>query len=1145
MQLIALSEGAAFSRGSHRSLIKKTWLIMKMTIVLLTIACFQVSAKGYTQSITLAVKNAPLEKVFKELKKQTGYDFWYETKLLRKAERVDIEVKNTSLKQALDECFRDQPFTYTIIDKIIVVKSKPLTKFASEIPTATEAIPQLLIDIHGTITDDKRQPLAGATILVKGTSIGTKSDTNGSFSINAEPSSTLIISFVGFESTEVKVGNRTNITVQLKPSVSVSDEVVVIGYGTAKKSDLTGSVASIKADDFENQPMTQMTEMLSGTVAGFNSDQSTGAAGGGSMQIRGPKSLNASTSPMIVVDGSIYNGSLSDINPSDIETIDILKDASSAAVYGARAAAGVVLVTTKKGKLGKPVINASAQVSSVGVTHAFKPYDKDGYLTFREDVLRGYYPQNPSWYYTNPEKLPTDVSRDQWRNASNNPQSDNTKEWLKRLNFFDIETENYLSGKYVDWYDEVIRTGSKQDYGVSISGGTKAIKYYWSLGYQDNKGVIRGDQFSILRSRLNLEANITPWLKAGTNLQISQRDQDAVPASLSQMFIMSPYGSMYEPNGDIKWYPNGFATPNPLIDYYGRDRYQRSHNIFATLYSEVKLPFGIKYRFSFQPRVEYSRDYNFYSSKTITGGSSVSGGYATRSESAVSEYILDHLISWNKVFGAHKFDVTLLSSLEANNGWNTTSSNQTFVPNENLAFHGLQYGTNPGVTSNDTRLTGDALMGRLNYTYNDKYLLTMSLRRDGYSDFGVKNPTALFPAAAFAWVVSNEKFFKSDLISRLKLRTSWGANGNRDIGAYAALAQLASVPYYNGSQLQVGVTPSTLANYDLKWERTTSANVGIDLEMLNGKVRASIDAYDMTTTNLLMNRLLPRITGYSSVTSNLGELGNKGMEVSIETINKDNENFKWSSGFVFSFNRNKIKKLFGDFEEYDDHGTTKKREVPDYSNEWFPGQALDRVWGYEITGIWQKEEADEAKKYGLSPGDFKVVDPTGDYKYAAIQDKQFIGYSAPRYRIGFRNDFTLFKNLTVSMFLRSDLGHIGAFTDGKRAGGSDTYDRRNTSDFPYWTSENRNNEYPRLNTNTTVFGGGIDMYFSRSFLRVQDLSIAYDFPKQIFEKYGLTRLKAFVAARNLATIHGWPKWDPESPDSPMPKTFSAGLNISL
>ncbi|WP_138476592.1 SusC/RagA family TonB-linked outer membrane protein [Dyadobacter bucti] len=1010
-------------------------------------------------------------------------------------------------------------------------------------------------EITGTVADSVTNTgLPGVTVVVKGTQRGTTTDAEGRYSIPAGAADMLSFSFVGYVGKEIAVGNKTKVDVTLQPSVNALDELVVVGYGTMKKSDLTGAVIRIDAKTFKNQPMTQLTDMLTGTVAGFNANQGTTAAGGSSLQVRGPKSLNASTNPMIVMDGVIFNGSISDVNPADIETVDILKDASSAAVFGARAAGGVILITTKKGTTGKPTINFSTNIGTTQTTNDFKPFDAQGYLTFRRDLLRGINPNNPSFYYDNPTQLPSGVSLEQWRNASNNPQADNTQEWLGRLRFFPIETENYLAGKTVDWYNEVIRTGLRQNYDVSIGGGNNNLTYYWSVGYQNNEGLVRGDKFSTLRSRLNVDFKVTDWLNVGVNTQFADRDESSVTANLGQMFIMSPYGSMFEPDGSVSWFPNSFATANPMINYYGQDRLRKVSTLFASMFAKIKLPFGFDYKISFQPRFEFAKDYKFFSSETLDGGSTRSNGYGVREDGNSYEYILDNLLHWNKQLGIHQFDVTLLYSSERNRGWSSNISNQTFVPNQNLGFHGLQYGTNPTVSTNDTQITGDAAMARLNYTLLDKYLITASVRRDGFSAFGTKQPRATFPAAALAWKISEEKFFHLDFVSHMKLRVSYGVNGNRDIGAYSALAQLLSTQYYDGSNVQVGVYNSTLANPNLVWEKTKSINLGMDVGLLKNRLDVSMEYYDMTTTDLLMNRLLPEITGFKEITSNLGELGNKGFEITINTVNTEKRNFSWRSSLVFSFNRNKIKRLFGDYSEETVDGKTVRTELPDYTNEWFPGQALDRVWNYDVTGIWQVSEKAAAEVYKLQPGDFKATDTDGNGKYEALADKQFIGYRQPRFRIGLRNEFTFFKNFSASIFLRSELGHIAPFAEGLRTGGSDTYDRRNTNDFPYWTPDNPTNDYARLNTNTNVFGGGIKVYKSLSFLRVQDLNVAYALPAPVAQRLKLGSLRVFASARNLFTFTKWPGWDPEAwtPDGngvlvngPMPKNLTVGLNLSL
>lgn len=1007
--------------------------------------------------------------------------------------------------------------------------------------------------VSGTVTDaQSKETLPGVNIMVKGTTIGTVTDIDGSYNLDVPgPESVLVFSFIGYVTEEITVGNQNVIHVALGASATDLDEVVVIGYGTQKKSDLTGSVARVSAETFQDLPMTQLTDMLVGTVAGFNANQGTSAAGGSSLEIRGPTSINASTSPLIVVDGAIFHGSISDINPNDIETIDILKDASSAAVFGSRAAAGVLMVTTKKGLTGKPTINFSASIGMTEVTNDFKPYDAEGYLGFRRDVLRAYNPTYPGFYYDNPDRLPDGVSLEQWRNASNNPQTDNTQEWLSRLNFFPVETENYLNGRTVDWYREVIRKGMRQNYDVSIGGGSENITYYWSIGYQDNEGVILGDRFSSVRSRLNVDFQVTDWLSVGMNTQFADRNESFVQANLNQMYIMSPYGSMFDEDGKIEWYPGGFATSNPLINYYGQDRLKKVNTIFSSMYANLDLPLGIVYRVSFQPRYAFTKDYNFWSSETITGGQTRSNGYGTRDEASSYGWMVDNLFSWNKMFGIHQFDVTLLYNIEKSNNWGSSLTNQTFVPNQNLGFHGIQFGTNPSVSSNDTQVTGDAAMARVNYTLMDKYLFTGSIRRDGYSAFGIQNPRAVFPAAAVAWKVSDEGFFNLDFVDQLKARASWGINGNREIGAYAALAQLSSTLYYDGSNVQVGVYNNTLANHGLVWEKTEALNFGLDISMFESKIDLSLEYYDMTTTDLLMNRLLPEITGFTNITSNLGELGNRGFEMNLTSVNISKSNFTWRSNLAFSLNRNKIKSLFGDYEEVEIDGEIVRREVPDYSNEWFPGEAIDRVWNYDVLGIWQLDEADEANVYRLRPGDFKARDVNNNGVYEALEDKMFIGYLQPRYRIGFRNEFTFLNNFSASIFVRADLGHLKEFAAGLRRGGSDTFDRRNTSDFPYWSPENPTNDFARINTNENVFGGGIMIYKPGSFVRIQDVSLSYNLPATLSNRLRVNNARVFTSVRNLYSFDKWPGWDPESGNNssghnlPMPRIYTLGVNLSL
>ncbi|MEK6479364.1 TonB-dependent receptor [Catalinimonas sp. 4WD22] len=1008
------------------------------------------------------------------------------------------------------------------------------------------------INISGTVTSvEDNMPLPGVNVIVQGTGTGTVTNINGEYSLEVPSSeSVLVFSFVGYVSKEITVGNSNTIDVNLVADQAQLDEVVVIGYGTQKKSDLTGAVSRVDGESIQNKSYTQVTEMLSGQVAGIYANQSPSPAGGGAMEVRGPTSLTGGTDPLIVLDGVIFNGNIADINPNDIEHIDVLKDASSAAVYGSKAASGVVIITTKKGDTGKPTINFTAKTGvSLLTNYDFRPRNAAEYEDFRRDYFRTVGIANrEDWYWDDPNDLRGGVTLEQWRNANPNPNPDDTQEYLGRLNFFNTETEQYLAGETVNWFDEIIRPGLRQNYDLSVGGGAENFNYYWSIGYVDNEGVIVGDDFTAIRTRLNVDFAVTDWLNVGVNAQYTNRDQSTVPASMNFSSI-SPYSRIYDEDGNLEWYPHGYSiVTNPLINYYGQEKYEKTHSLFAAMFADVALPFGFNYRVSFQPRMEFAKDYNFWDSETIIGGRTYLDGYGTREDNTLNAWMIDNILSWNKQFGVHAFDVTLLYNAEQTKTYNSYGENQTFLPNQQLGYNGLQFGAKPLVSTNDTEAGGEALMARLNYTLLDRYLLTASVRRDGYSAFGQEHPTATFPAAALAWKISDESFFNSELVNRLKLRLSWGVNGNRDIGIYSALAQIGSVLYYDGTNVQMGLYNNTLANPGLRWERTESFNIGIDMGLLDDRIDLSANVYDMTTTDLLMSRKLPEITGFTSIISNLGELSNRGVELSINTVNISNQNLSWKSGFVFSLNRNKIESLFGDYEEVEVNGETITREIPDYTNLWFPDEAIDVVWEYDVVGVWQLDEASEAAEYNMVPGDYKAVDVDDSKTYDALVDKQFIGYEQPRYRLGLRNDFSFLKNFTASVFIRADLGHIGEFDYAVHE--SSTYDRINIWNIPYWTPTNGNDEYARTSEVHGAYGGGLRIFKSRSFVRVQDVSLAYNIPMNLAERINVNSLRIFASARNLFTFTDWPGWDPETGlsgtmDGPMPKTFSIGVNVSL
>lgn len=1009
--------------------------------------------------------------------------------------------------------------------------------------------------VTGTVNDAATgESLPGVTVMVQGTNIGAATNAEGEYSLVVPgPDAVLVFSFVGYETQRITVGDLQTIDVELGSVAVALDEMVVVGYGTVQRRDLTGSVERVHADRFQNLNLTQPTEMLAGTVTGLYSRQSVGAAGGASMQIRGENSITAGTSPLIVLNDVVYNGSLRDINPNDIETIDILKDASAAAVYGARAASGVVLITTKQGQIGRPTVTFNSRIGyTKALNREFGFMNPDEYIAYRQAHFRSDWERvtEPNYHWSNPNNLPDGVTIEDWRATVNNPNPDDTQEWLSRLNFFPEERQAFLAGHTVNWADEVMPGGIRQEADLSVSGGTDNARYYWSVGYQDNEGIRLGDQFAAFRTRLNVDLEVVDWLTVGVNAQYTSRDESAVLAGMGQ--ANSPYSFIYHPeDGRMMTNPHGYVTSNPLLNYTFRDRDRKLHNAFGSLYAETTLPFGITHRLSFQPRIESLRDYQYdqpYLSN-LTGGWTDS--QASRDDFQLFEWTLDNLVTWDMEIGVHRFDVTLLHSAEQNEAWRTLTSNNAFRPTPVLGYSGLQFGINPTLTTTDEKITGDAMMARLNYILLDRYLFTASIRRDGYSAFGQENPRATFPALAFAWQISEERFFDVDLISDLKLRLSWGANGNRDIEPYQALAQLGSRQYYDGTNVRQGVFTSSLANPGLMWEETESINIGLDVGILDNRIDLNLDYYNATTQNLLVNRTLPRATGYSSVTTNIGELGNKGFEMTLRTVNVNLPDITWSSSLVFSLNRNEIKSLFGETGEYTLIGERREGEIPDFSNEWFIGQALDVVWDYDITGIWQLDEADEAAQYNLHPGDFKVRDLNGDFRFDALEEKVFLGHREPRYRLGFQNDITFLQNFSASVFLRADLGHLAQFTQS--TAGPSTRDRRSDVNWPYWSHENPTNDFPRLGRyegSMGQFGGGIRQWKDASFLRIQDVSLAYNLPVDLARRLQLQNLRIYGSIRNLATFTRWPAWDPEAFTSggvsiPMPRTFTLGLSLSI
>jgi TonB-linked SusC/RagA family outer membrane protein len=1000
--------------------------------------------------------------------------------------------------------------------------------------------------VIGKVTSIEGEGLPGVNIMIEGTTTGAITDIDGNYNMSIPDGSSLIFSYVGYKTQEILVGNQSVIDIALEADISSLEEVIVVGYGTVKKKDLTGAVGQIDAAQIAHQSPNSVTDVLRANVPGLNVGFNNSPKGVSQMEIRGKTTLNAGAQPLIVLDGTIFNGDLSDINPQDIDKVDVMKDASSAAIYGSRGSNGVILITTKRGTSEKPTINLSMMFGVATKAFDNPPYDPQGYANWRTDVFKSinYGVDDQPGYFDRPDNLPPGVSLEDWL-AYDGASGDPTTAWLNRVGFQDVEIGNYLADQSIDWYDRVFQNGPRSDLNLSLSGQKSGLRYYWSIGHTSNEGIIVGDKFETIRTRLNLDAKVTDWLNVGVNTQFAVRDEGSVPAEWWMYQRDSPWGSeLSDDETTLRFSPqddSGAGARHPFLrrTYTERDREYNTLN--ARMYAQIALPWGFSYEFAFTNRYEWNHYYNHQSSVSPEWAT----GTAFRENRKIQEWQIENIFKWDKTFGDHTINATFLAYAEKYQDYLARSTNSLFSPNDKLGYNNLSLGTAPVLSGNDQTATGDALMARANYSFKSKYLFSASVRRDGYSAFGPENKRATFPSVSGGWVISDESFWGLGSIDFMKIRASWGENGNRNIGRYAYLSRLTSnknLIIDNGSITPVAtLDPATMENAELKWERTKAFNIGLDFSIKEGVVEGSLDVYNMITNDLLVDRALPDVTGYTNVLSNLGEIQNSGFELALKTRNITNPNFAWSSMFNFSVNRNKINSLYGDLDE-------EGNELDDFTNEWFIGHDIDELYGQRVLGIWQVNQAEEADRYGVVPGDFQILDKNDDGVFTQ-DDNEFLGYAKPRYRWTFVNNFNFWKNFDLSIEIYSMWGMKRTFNEAKNRSGF--IDRTNSITTPYWTEANPSNEWARLFSSQG--SASYNVYRANSFIRLQNVTLSYTLPQEVVNKIKLQNLRVYGNIRNAAVwAPDWEIWDPEATEidgvsgtGPTPRYFTLGLNLTL
>lgn len=935
--------------------------------------------------------------------------------------------------------------------------------------------------VTGTVNDSKSgEPLIGVSVIIKNTTTGTVTDIDGKFSLDAPSKSVLVVSYLGFKKQEIPVDNRSSLNILLEEDSHNLDDVVVVGYGVQKKSDVTGSVTSVSKDRLAKIPVTNVLQAVQGAAAGVVITQSSSVPGDApSTLVRGQNSINASSQPYVIVDGipiSKSGGTLNDVNPSDIASMEILKDASAVAIYGMNGANGVILITTKRGNTGKPVIRYNGHIGTESMAHILEPRNGKEYLQKYADWLKqtGQTQKSPVPNYG--------------------------------------ELANYEAGITHDWIDLISQTGILQDHNVSVSGGTPDVKYFLSGGYMDQKGVLQGYNYKRTSIRSNLDADVTSFLSMGTSLFLVSHNRDGGRVNLLSASAMSPFGEPFNSDGSFKIYP---MEPEQLFSnpFLGltTDRERRAFNININGYAEVKFSGilkGLRYKFNagyvFLPTRESSYIGREANDKLGTG---------SIRNTETSSYTIENLIFYARDWGKHRFDFTGLYGVQQRKFNESTAGAVGFV-NDLLSFNNLGAGATQTSKSYADKYATSSQMGRVNYSFDSRYLFTFTVRRDGSSVFG-KNTSkyGVFPSVALGWNVSNEEFMKPvKAIDNLKIRTSYGKSGNEAISVYRTISTSSNNKIPSNGSGQTGMILSNLGNSDLEWEKTTSGNIGIDFGILRSRISGTIDMYKSQTTGLLLLRSIPLITGYSQVYDNLGKTSNIGIELTLTTRNIETKNFSWESTLVFAANKNKIIELYGDKKD-------------DLGNRWFIGQPIGVVYDYKMEGVWQEDEIKAGLHNNQDPtakaGDLKFADINGDHQITA-EDRMVLGQTAPKWTGGLTNTFR-YKNWNLRVFLQTAQGITKNNPDLNYA---DETGRRNTPrEVGYWTPENRNNTRPALSYNNTR---GYGYASDGDYIRIKDITLSYAFSSKFLDKLKINDLTMYASGRNLYTFTKWIGWDPES-----------------
>lgn len=964
-------------------------------------------------------------------------------------------------------------------------------------------------NISGTVTDaTEGKTIPGVTVIVKGTTNGTTTDINGNYSLKIDESAKfLVFTFIGMKAIEVPITASNTLNIKMEGEAVNLDEIVVIGYGAVKKSDLTGSVASIRTNDLKKIPVNSFDQGIQGKVSGVQVTQLSSQPGGAmSMRIRGGNSIMAGNEPLYVIDGVLIESAidmswigspaqngLSSINPNDIESIEILKDASATSIYGARGANGVVLITTKRGKTGKDNISLEAywgtqkkakNIQVMNATQFAQLYDEAGYNA------------DPAFYkplYPNPESL----------------------------------------GTGTDWQSEIYREAPIQNYQLSFSGSNEKTTYALSAGYYNQGGIIYGSDFKRYSIRLNLDRKISEKLTAGSNMSYTQTGSHTVPTDtpggffpgvVNTSLIFNPTLPLYDGNGQYTLTdPNADGwLDNPVAVTRDVQAVDKNNRLLGNAYLEYSILKDLKFRTSLGVDIYHSVQ-DMYTPDYVFSGS-FNGGQARYASSEMQNQIFENLLTYNKTYNKiHKINAVAGFTFQKNESRSYIDISTGF-PNDILGYYGIANATNmPTIMTGFSKSAVVSYLGRINYSLKEKYLFTVTGRVDGSSKFGPNNRYATFPSAAFAWRASEEDFLKKiSQISNLKVRASYGVSGNDRIFDYAYIRTISSSTYYfNNSFPGVGFSPDNPGNDNLKWETTRQFDAGIDISFVKNRIGFTVDFYNKNTSDLLYYFNLPWTTGYSSYLKNIGKLRNTGLEFALNTTNFISE-FKWNTTANISFNKNKIIDLHG--EDLFINNDTYKLKIGNWAVV-REGEAMGSFYGLESDGIWQTSEDDKAAVYDASPGDFKYVDKNNDGKID-VKDMGIIGHALPVFTWGMSNNFS-YKNFSLDVFIQGSQGNQILNSNRFELESGNGLSNASTKLLDRWTPENPSNLYARANRTADYLHMSTRYLEDGSYIRIKTITLAYDLPSKLMKSLSMKSVKVYITAQNLFTFTKYSGFDPE------------------